>query len=553
MDELKVKRVFRNGMTPNQFSWAIFLVILLFAGVIRFIGIDDNSLLQDESTMLEFTKGLLKNGYPTLNRAGSDRPMATYELVPYFIAPMVLLFGWTETAVRLPAMIFSLGTITLIFVSGKSWFSNRVALWAAFLYAISPWAIYWSQNCFYPSQVQFFAMLSTFLVFRFLKEEQVPTRHYYYMAISLCLTYLSWEASGLVFMVYAALLIWLRWGRWNYLWNPHTWLALVLVATIVMGQLVRRSLLRIPYLGIGSSRASISSPQIAMNQPTFDPIYYVDAIFGSEQLVILSIFFLLGMFFLRSNWNLRFVYGFVFLLIGIYTLLLPVQAIRYVYVVLPVFIIAVSAATFYLIDWAFENRGLDRYFTTRVAKPVLLAIFISIQFLTVSRSGLNLSELRQGYSNIGPWELRPDIQGVDFRYAIHALEREYQPGDIVIARGPFLLHAYMGIKGDYAIQEITASLVVYEPDQELPYYTDKWLGNPVLRNVTELKDVLLKNNRVWFLAIPFGPAKSSLGDELYNFIKEWMTLMDEGHNVRLYLWDRKFSKMSAEIKSSEND
>lgn len=543
MDEIQHKMskltVWRNSNTRD---WVIFLLILAFAIVIRFVSLDDRSLSQDESTMLEFTSGLLQNGYPTLARGTSELPMATYELVPYFIAPAVMLLGWTETAVRLPALIFALGTLVLIFLAGRAWFGTRVALWAAFLYALSPWAVFWAQNCFYPSQVQFFAMLSTYLVFRLLKEDQPPPWHYYLTALSLCITYLSWEASGLIFLVYGVMALWLRWNRWAYLRTPHAWLALALVGLVVIGQLVRRAMIQQIYLSIGSSRAEISSPQLAMNQPTFDPYYYLDNIFASEQFILLSLFFLLGLFFLKRNWNLRFVYGYVILVLGVYTGLLPVQAIRYVYVVLPIFLIAVAAATFLLADWTTQGRGLRQLISIRALGPVFILLFLAVQGLSVSVNGLNLSELRSVYRGPGPWELRPDIYGVDYRYAVRALQRQYRPGDIVIARGPFLLHLYMGIKGDYALQEITSSVVVYEPHEDRPYYIDKWIGNPVLRNLAELKDVLIRNQRVWFLATPFGPSRQSLGDELYNFIQASMVLKDEGQNVRLYLWEQGSSK-----------
>jgi 4-amino-4-deoxy-L-arabinose transferase-like glycosyltransferase len=451
---------------------------------------------------------------------------------------MVMLFGWTETAVRLPALIFSLGTLLLIFLAGRAWFGIRVALWASFLYALAPWAVYWAQNCFYPSQVQFFAMLSTYLVYDLLKQDQASPWHYYLTALSLCVTYLSWEASGLIFLVYALMALWLRWNRWAYLRTPHAWLALGLVGVVVIFQLSRRAILQRVYLSVGSSRAEISSPQLAMNQPTFNPYYYLDNVFGSEQFILLSLFFLLGLFFLRRNWNLKFVYGYVILVVGVYTVLLAVQAIRYVYVVLPMFLIAVAAATFALLSWMNRQRGQGRLISIRVLSPVFALALLGVQGMSLSVSGLNLSELRPVYRGSGPWELRPDIYGVDFRYAVRALAREYQPGDLIIARGPFLLHLYMGSRGDYALQEITATVVVYEPHEKRPYYIDKWIGNPVLRNLNELKDVLVRHERVWFLATPFGPAKQSLSNELYNFIRESMVLKDEGQNVRVYLWEK---------------
>lgn len=518
-------------------SGLIFLVILGLAAVLRFTNIDGRSLTQDESTMLEFTKGLLEYGYPALLRGESQVLMATYELLPYFIAPMVYLLGWSEFSVRLPAVIFSLGTLCLIFIAARSWFGNRIALWASFLYAISPWSLYWAQSCFYPSQVQFFTMLSTVLVYRILNDNQAPAWCYYATAISLSLTYLSWEASGMLFLVYGMLALWLRWGRWDYILTSHAWLALLIVGSVVIGQLVRRTMLRESFLIVGSSRADISTPQLAMKQPTFDPYYYLQNIFFSEQLLILSIFFLVGIFFLRSNWKLCFVYGFTLLGIAAYTVLLPVQAVRYVFVLLPLFLISASAATFLLLDWTTLNRGPSNLLSLRVITPACMVIVLAVQGAAISSHGLNLAEMNSRYQGPPPWELRPDIIGVDFRHTAHILGENYREGDIIIARGPFLLHLYTGLKGDYALQKISASIVVYEPERGLPYYSDKWIGNPVLRNEEELKDVLMRHERVWFVATPLGPVQQVLGRELFNFIHESMTLVTEGHHVRLYLWE----------------
>jgi len=522
----------------NPLSLVIFLFILGVGALLRLTNLDGHSLTQDESTMLEFTKGLLEYGYPALLRGESEVLMATYELLPYFIAPVVYFLGWSEFSVRLPSAIFGLGTLCLIFIAARAWFGNRVGLWASFLYAISPWSLYWAQNCFYPSQVQFFTLLSTILVYRVLKENQAPAWCYYAMAISLCFTYLSWEASGMLFLVYGVMALWLRWGRWDYLRSPHAWFALLIVGVVVIAQLVRRTMLRESYLIVGSSRADISTPQLAMKQPTFNPYYYLENIFASEQLLVLSAFFLAGVFFLRGNWALRFVYGFTLLGLAAYTLLLPVQAVRYVYVLFPLFLISASAATFFLLDWAVIKRGLSSLLSLKVLSTSCVMVLLALQGLAISNSGLNLSELNSRYRGPPPWELRPDIIGVDFRHTAHILGERFSQDDIIIARGPFLLHLYTGLKGHYALQKISASIVVYEPNRGLPHYSDKWIGNPVLRTEEELKDVLLRHKRVWFVATPLGPVQQVLGKELFRFIHESMELVTEGHHVRLYLWER---------------
>jgi hypothetical protein len=72
---------------------------------------------------------------------------------------------------------------------------------------------------------------------------------------------------------------------------------------------------------------------------------------------------------------------------------------------------------------------------------------------------------------------------------------------------------------------------------ETPYYLDKFVGNPVLRNRKELEDILYKYPRVWFLATPLAPAKKVMREDLFEFVHETMTLVTQGSNVRLYLWE----------------
>ncbi len=517
--------------------WIILIVIMLFAAEFRFDDLDAKSLSQDESTMLHFTRGVLEKGYPYLVRGGSEVLMATYELVPYFIAPMVKVFGWSEKSVRLPAAIFGLATLLLIFVASKNWFGNRVALLASLLYAVSPWALYWSKNSFYPSQLQFFALLSVMLVYRLFHAEGVRNRDYYILAAVLSATYLTWEGSGLLFLVYGLLGLTLYWKQWGFMRHGHAWLAFGGLILVVIIQLLRRGLLKDPFLVIGSSRSSISAPQLALNQPTFDPYYYLDNIFASEQHIMLFAMFLLGVVFLRQDKNLRFVYGYVCFSLLIYTELLAVYAIRYLYFILPLFLIAASASTFKMLDWVTQAGTRPALKSIRALGLTCALIFIPFQVLVLSGDGISLSELRPGYRDSVAWELHPDVAEVDYRHVMLALGQKYRAGDIIILRSPFLLEAYTGLRGDYMLQSVTIGVVNYDSFLGPPYYLDKFVGNPVLRNRAELEDVLHRHSRVWFLATAVAPTKYALGDDLFAFVHETMTLVTEGSKVRLYLWE----------------
>ena len=100
-----------------------------------------------------------------------------------------------------------------------------------------------------------------------------------------------------MFFVLGIMAIGLRWRQWDFLRSPAAWLAFGSLGLLVVLQLARRALLRDPYLVVGSGRADISSPQLAMMETTYDPGYYFGTVFAGEQMLVLTMFFLLGLWF----------------------------------------------------------------------------------------------------------------------------------------------------------------------------------------------------------------------------------------------------------------
>jgi hypothetical protein len=79
---------------------------------------------------------------------------------------------------------------------------------------------------------------------------------------------------------------------------------------------------------------------------------------------------------------------------------------------------------------------------------------------------------------------------------------------------------------------------IFYDEQSMPFYTDKWVANPVLRDRTELEEVLQQNERVWLVATPDGASKLSIGEDLYAFFEKHATVVAETEDGRLYLWER---------------
>lgn len=78
----------------------------------------------------------------------------------FFMFLWIRLFGDSEISIRLPPLIFGLGTIALIFQIARAVFPLGIALLAAFLLAVSPAHIWYSQEARAYSLVAFLSLLA---------------------------------------------------------------------------------------------------------------------------------------------------------------------------------------------------------------------------------------------------------------------------------------------------------------------------------------------------------------------------------------------------------
>lgn len=93
---------------------------------------------------------------------------------PYF----ALLSGWHKMAgnefiLRLPSVLFGTAAILMMFAAGEFLFNRKTGLTAAFLLAISPFHIYYSQEVSPYSLVVLLSLTSLYLFTRYLKERSL--------------------------------------------------------------------------------------------------------------------------------------------------------------------------------------------------------------------------------------------------------------------------------------------------------------------------------------------------------------------------------------------
>lgn len=514
---------------------ALTAIVLLFVWL-RVPHLSAFSFTIDEATMVACARGVLERGYPYVMVGTMEVPLATYELLPYPIALSMALFGGSEWAVRLPAFLFSLGSLLLLYRMASVWFDRRVALFTALLYALSPWAIYWGSNAFHPAQAQFFALLTLIQGQRILREQTPPTHCYGLAALYFSLAYLSWEGIGFLLpIVFIAGLV-LNWGQWKWLQQRGLWLAITAVATVVILQGVRRVMLQVSYLMVGSGKSETSMPQLVFTQMDYNPWFYIRNLFALENHVVLTAVFLAGLLLLRRSWNLRFVYVLVLGAVFFLTNFLPFTSAHYIYWVLPFFFMACSAVTFMAADMLAPSRH-STLRMPQLGAAALLTVFLGLAVASVSPFGLQLYGISPWQDNSRP-DLRVGLAEADYRTLARNLRAQLQPGDVVITLATLPTQIYGGTKGDYFLQSVTSQKVVYDPGAGLPRYVDKYAGVPVLRSQAELEDVLYRNHRVWLLVAPTTIFNQLQDRRLIEFINQRFRTVSETYDGALYLWER---------------
>lgn len=155
----------------------IFIVIIIIASLLRLWDLTafPAGFNADEAAIGYNAYSLLKTGrdeygtvLPLSFKSFSDYKPGIYF---YMVAPFVVLMGLTEIAVRLPSALLGIGTVILIYFLAKEIFeSEKVALVASFLLAITPWYIHFSRGGWESNAATFFITLGVYFLIRYLEQ-----------------------------------------------------------------------------------------------------------------------------------------------------------------------------------------------------------------------------------------------------------------------------------------------------------------------------------------------------------------------------------------------
>lgn len=537
-------------LEENKKFYLSCLLIIAVCGIwLRLQNIDYESINGDECGTLRDALSILVRGYPFRSSGPYEKPVVTYELLPYPIALSFLLFGVSDFALRLPSAVYGIFSIFLFFYVGSKLFNRRIGLLASAIFAFMPLSIHWAQNDRYPQPTHTLGLLVSYLFYQAINKESIKPQHIYPVAILYAWMFLTWEGTGFFLGALCLGLIMVKWKNYKWLKERHLWGALIGIGIIVLVQMMRRRMYNARYLAVGEGRlAGVTLSPIFLD-PLYDPYYYTENFFWAENHFILTLLSLAGLPLFIVNPGLRYFAAILVTVWLFFTNLFPLPTSRYLYHIQPYLIFLAVATCVYYGDYLISlGKGIvsrvKEYLNTIILVGPLLILFLSTNPFV-------LQLYRLAYS--------PNIPVVDTRYRTYQSDQKtsnqyirdhLQDGDFVIASTQDVtkyyagqVHAFMeslpSIKVGYAEEDETFKFPGKRPDSDQPEIRlMSLLGVRVLLGLDDLKEAMNKHHRIWISAVPNAMFTKLNAPDVLNYINMNFKVVHESYNARIYLWEK---------------
>ena len=250
-----------HPVSEERTPWVWLALLVAVAAVLRLIGLGTELWLDEMITSIISIRPPLHE-LLTVYKGDNQHPL--YSLLAHFTTS---LLGDTPWAMRLPAMLFGVASVPMLFVLGKRLVSQREALLAAALLAVSYHHVWFSQNARGYSMLAFWAILATDLLLRGIREERRSLFVGYAVAVALGIyTHLT-----MVFLVAAHVLVcaWMAFSpmvRRRLDWRlPFMGFAIGGVLTLILYAPILSQVLNW-FLNRPSRLISVSTPEWALGE-----------------------------------------------------------------------------------------------------------------------------------------------------------------------------------------------------------------------------------------------------------------------------------------------
>jgi len=155
-------------MTGHEpFPWVILASLTIVGAILRVIGIDEGLWLDEIKTLLDSVRLpflQILTVYPSNNQ---------HQLYSVLAHLSIMVFGEHPWSLRLPALLFGVATIPLVYLVGALFTTRTEALLASALLTFSYHHIWFSQNARGYTALAFWTLLATYLLFRMLTDRNL--------------------------------------------------------------------------------------------------------------------------------------------------------------------------------------------------------------------------------------------------------------------------------------------------------------------------------------------------------------------------------------------
>jgi mannosyltransferase len=183
--------------TISRKAWLIMIVLSLIAIALRLFALNSDLWTDEVFTLLDFARlsyGEILTGFPNQNQHMLFSLLARLSLD---------VFGESAWALRLPSVVFGIGSLWAMFALGRKLLGESIALLTVALMAFSYHHVWFSQNARGYMGLLFFALLAVWLWFEALKRNKSGWWAAYAAAIALGM----WIHMTMIFIVIAQFLI----------------------------------------------------------------------------------------------------------------------------------------------------------------------------------------------------------------------------------------------------------------------------------------------------------------------------------------------------------
>ncbi len=168
----------------KKIIYALLAIFTLFGLCWRLAGLRQGySFWTDEDHVAIFARAILQRHAPILSNGYNT---GLYQYLWYWLTALPMaLTSPSEFAARLPAVFFGLATILMIYLLGRAFFDPLSGLLASFLVVFLRIEILWSRQARPYQALQFFFLLTAFLLFRYYKSPSRRQKIAYFLGFLL--------------------------------------------------------------------------------------------------------------------------------------------------------------------------------------------------------------------------------------------------------------------------------------------------------------------------------------------------------------------------------